>query len=307
MYNDEQKRRYIEINSAAEPWFRLTEEFEKDNGKDIYDFTTPQILDMYRLFVTTSLERLILANSVFTRYAEWALKNTLVRDGQNHFAELTPTILNTCIDKNGNDLITRDELRKLVSRLQNPLDKYVFWALFDGLKGHDFREVTNLKWDDIDKENNTARLCTGRTVHVSNELIDAASQSKDEDIYYVYSNPDADPGDTKKPIAPERKMVGDVWKVSVKKNIADSDKSRGRQCYEIVIRCARYLGRTKGYFSTKYLWDSGIMEYIYKLADEYGIKPVDVLYDHVDELHAQYGFTKQMRSNFKIKYGKYFE
>ena len=306
MYNEEQKRRYIAENPAAEKWFENTEEYEEANGRDLYDFTTPMILEMYKMFMTSSIDRLAMANSVFSRYADWALTNTLIRDGQNHFDEITVPILSNCIDRKATDLITREELAHQVSRLHNGLDKYVFWALFEGLKGNEFCEITSLRWEDIDVKNKTAKLCTGRTVKVSDEFIAAAEMSRNEDTYHAYTENYED-GAAARVVEPERPMTGDVWKIPVKKNVVNTSYSRGKQCYKIIIRCINYLGYPRGYFTAKYLWDSGVMDYIYRLAEEHGIKPLDVMYKHIDELHAQYNFIPQMRNSYKLKYIKYFE
>lgn len=302
MYNEEQKERFLKDMPVAKPWFEKSESYEEEYGRDLYDFSVPEVLEFYKMLFTPSLDRLMVVNNILEKYGSFALKNTLIADGQNHFAEITMPMLAGCIDHRGSIITTRAELKKITDQLLNPLDVYLFWALFDGLKGKDYCEVTELEWNKIDLEHKTVVLCTGRKVKLSDELIMYAKESFDTNTYRAYVE---DPDDEKNQQL--RPMIGDVWKVSTKKNTADTPERRGRQCYHIINRCLKYLGMPTGFFSGKHLWDSGVMDMAKRIAEEQNIPIKEVFYSHYDELNAQYRFTKQMRSNYLLKYKQYIE
>ena len=304
MYNAEQKERFLQEHPEAKSWFDKTESFEEDNGKDLYDFNVPEILEFYKMQFTKSLDRLIVANGLFTKYSNFALQNALVADCQNHFKEIDNRLLAKCLDQNGTNLITRDEMRIITSKLLNPLDKYIFWAMFDGLKGGEYCEITQLKLKDIDMKSKTAKLCTGRTVKLSQELINAAIESYHTNEYYSYMNEDNDRGRD----VMIRQMEGDIYKTNIRKNENDDIHILGQRCYRILVRCVKFLGIPAGYFSGKHLWDSGVMDWAENVKNREKISIKEVFYGkYLEELNQQYKFTPQMRSTYMQKYRKYFE
>lgn len=300
MYNEEQKNRFIKECPYAVKYFEKAEPYEERFGKDLYDFNTPQILEFYKMLFSTSLDVLINFNTTFERYATFALKNSLIADGQNHFAEINRNMLMHCIDKRSFELTSRTELKHITDKLLNPLEKYLFWALFEGIKGYNYCEITELKWKDIDTKNKTAILCTGRTVNLSDELIMYARESYETDIYFTYPT-------TSDKTSKKKHMIGNIWKVPDIKNVADDIDSKGTQCYRLITRCVKYLGMPVGYFSGKHLADSGLMDYIKSLAIKYGVSNWDIIYDHMHELEKQYEFTAQKRVNYVRKYKSYLE
>lgn len=302
MYNTEQKERFLQKHPEAKLWFEKTEPFEKDNGKDLYDFNVPEILEFYKMLFTASLDRLLVANGLFTKYSDFALKNTLIADGQNHFIEINTDLLAKCLDRSRAVLTTRDELRIIISKLVNPLDKYVFQAMFDGLKGDDYCEITQLKRADIDETTRTAKLCTGRVVKLSPELIEYAKESYETDVYYSYIDEDK--------IAVKntnvKKMTGDIFKSQIRKNSSDDIHIQGQHCYRIVVRCTKWLEIPARYLSGKHLWDSGVMDLAKKISECKKIPIKDCFYgENLEEIAAQYNFTVQMRSNYLKKYRDY--
>jgi len=306
MYNEEFKREFmktVENPLLYEQQFATFEPFEEMYDKDLYDFTVDQILSVYKSRGTLSFYFLYHINNRNARYATYALNRNLVKDGQNHYLEIKMPVLMSCLDKFGvhASVITREELKMYTGKLLNPLDKYLMWACYDGLDGDEHSEITRLKYEDIDEEKKIAKLISGRVVNVSDDLILAARESKDTYLYDKYLSPDAK-GSTN----PQNILVGDnIWKVSLRKNTVDSDKARGIQAYRLLNKCIQYLDLPNGYISIHNLRQSGLIDYVQKLARENNIQCRDVLYgnEHLFELVSnQYQIKPNQRSVFYRKY-----
>ena len=304
MFNEKSKLAFVQTLSNTDcqkdilMTFEKAAEFEKRYRKDLSEWNEIEVMSFYRYLNTCSIDRLMLFSSMFARYTEYIQeKQPLFRN--NVYRDISSAnMLALCIDRNGTRFVTRKELKALTDKLQNPLEKYLFWALFDGLKGKEFCEITELKWTDVNLREKTAKLCTGRTVKVSDELIMYAKESKETDIYWTYAvseNQIIDPG--------YRRMEGDIWKTPIRKNSVGTTYTKGVQAYRLLARCNNYLEIPQKYNEAKYLRDCGLLEYAIKLSLEYKIPLIDVFYEHIDELNSQYEFTKQKRSNYLAKFG----
>lgn len=129
------------------------------------------------------MESLNLLHSNLSQYANWCLTETLVPDGQNHFQELDSKALLPCVNTDllRRSIITYEELVEKVDTIRNYTDRYIFYAMFEGMGGDKFEEITKAKLSDI--ENHTIHLCTGRTISVSSKFIEAAENAASEAEY----------------------------------------------------------------------------------------------------------------------------
>ena len=193
MFNYSQKQRYIEERTEEVKLspnyignlFNTAEEFEERNGKDISNWTTPEIITWYKWLSKSSLDSLLTINSVLKAYTQWCLQNSLVSDHQNHFLEISVETLGNCVNISllGQKTISRKDLLKDLNRLVNPLDKYAILGIYEGIRGKELCELVNLKTTDI--KNNYATLCTGRKIPISTELQNIIIESANTYIYYA--------------------------------------------------------------------------------------------------------------------------
>ena len=194
MYNEERKRRYIEIREsnvtlpfrALERMFDQTEQFEEKNGKDVCEWTTTEILDYYKYLDQYSLSSLVVINSNLNLYTNWCLTETLVPDGQNHFLEIRPNMLNSCVNKEylNSLIITREDLIANIDTLPNYVDRYMLLAFYEGICGFMYKEMTNLRTGDI--VGNDANLCSGRVVQITDKLKEVIDYASKETQYQTY-------------------------------------------------------------------------------------------------------------------------
>ena len=194
MFNEDRKRRYIDLKEAnvtlpyrsLERLFTSTAVFEEKLNKDVCEWTTTEIMEYYKYLDAYSLSSLVVCNSNLSLYASWCLTEILIPDAQNHYLEIRPDMLSACINKEylTRMIITRDELVNLIDQLPNYTDRYMFLAFFEGICGPEYCEMVNATEDDID--GNMIHLCTGRSIEISDKLKDVAHFAAAEQEYQAY-------------------------------------------------------------------------------------------------------------------------
>lgn len=194
MYNESRKKQYINIRessatlpqNALERLFNSTESFEEKFKKDVCEWTTKEILDFYKYLDQYSLSSLVVINSNLSLYTTWCLTETLVPDGQNHFLEIRPDMLNSCVNKEylNSLIISREDLIANIDRLPNYVDRYMFLAFYEGICGPMYTEMTHLRIGDI--VGNDANLYNGRVVQISDKLKEIIEFAANETQYQTY-------------------------------------------------------------------------------------------------------------------------
>ena len=195
-FNEKFKLQYIKENtyknihskSNIALLFDRIAPIEESLGKDLYDFSVAEILGYYKYYNTSSLESLMVINGQYTLYTAYALKSGLVKDNQNHYAEITLEALMSCVHKGLAEakVISRADLLELLksSDVQNVSDKVVCLAIFEGIGGKNMTELTHLEPGDIDKNTRTVYLYGGRELKISEQLMDWMLESAEEYNYY---------------------------------------------------------------------------------------------------------------------------
>ena len=303
MFNEEIKERYIaeKITTVIIPEyflrhiFSLSEPFEEKLEKDVSNFTTYEILDMYKTLNFNSYFYLRNVNSQFSTYSGWCVSENLVIDCQNHFLEINKDLITKCINQaiNSYQVVSRDTVINWCDSLPNPSDSFLLLALFEGIYGKDYEEIYTGTADSIN--GNIFHTNTGRDVVMSDRLLYYANRSLDTDVYYSLT------GKLKKQVdfTPSDKIIKDY------PNIQNaSPKHQGRRIYRKTIRIFSYLGVDK-YMNTYAIINSGILYYVNKKAKELGITGREFLYsDYMEEIRNQYSI-RIVRSDFEVKYADY--
>ena len=189
MYNAEYKMKFLKESSDTEryksgvevisTYFNLSEIMENALKKDVANFTLDEIVDFYKSICTSSEEYLATVNCQLSAYCEWNRKQGLSVDNQNHFEEITRDILSQCINRSifKSQFITRGELYSIINsgRIENISDAFLMLALFEGICGSAYIEILELTPSDFN--GNIVKLCSGRTLEVSDKLVQLAMES----------------------------------------------------------------------------------------------------------------------------------
>lgn len=296
MFNHELKRRFIEIrnNEATLPkgylelQFRKVAVMEHKLQKDVSNFSFYDITEYYKTLNASSVNGLKVLNSQFSIYTDWCLKQNLVTDGQNHFLELRTEDYNNCINKAlvKLSIFSREELLDLIYELPNPKDRFLILALFEGIKGKDFSDITLLKPEDIN--GNICTLASGKQIEISDDLKDIIIATIAEDTYYSMS------GHMQKkiPLIDHGYIIKEYPNVEVN---AGTVYQSGRRLYSSLQRAFEFLGVP--HLKANDLYYSGIIHTIKTNAKVRSMKSIDYIYsEYFEEMQDKYNIGKYKKA-----------
>lgn len=197
MYNEKLKKRFINYkkemgNMSAENTFRNTfskiEPFETKLGKDIYLFSYYEITDMYKEINATNITTLYNLNNRIKNYVQFCISQMITLNHENNFAKfdkksLAKYLNHAVISKK---IFTREEVEEmcLCPQLDNMSDKFILLGMFEGIGAGILGEFPAIKISDIDFEQKTISLCTGRKLRVTDRLLKLAQEAHKEETYY---------------------------------------------------------------------------------------------------------------------------
>ena len=293
MYNEKQKTRYLDHISPAHPKkyienitsaFNKTAPFEIRLEKDLCDFSAYDIQNMYSQLSYNSKYTLATFHSYLKSYVTWCEENFIIKDGINHFMEYTISALDAYVDKQyeKRKYITREDLNKMLMALINPRDAFIFICLFEFGKSAAYKEIMELKLSDLDGENLTANLCTGRKVKISRRLYEVAVDADKEIAVYPINGTDV-----------LRKMVYKYrTDYIVKFYMSDASDNALKFIPKLIKDNVRSMGAYSG-ISSNTLVLSGQIDMIKRRSSELGITPKEYILNYLYEIEDQYGDIKK--------------
>ena len=294
MYNEERKRSFIrfkqdttELANNIITCFNDAEIFEEKYGKDLCDWTAPEIVGYLKYINTTKASTLTVLVNMLRIYTDWCLSNSLVQDHQNHYYEVTQEIIDSCIDavSLADGILTRDFLLQKLEYAYNAADKFVLLGSFEGIRTMDFSAIR------ISDIKGKSLVLKKRTIQISDELAEIAAEANTETVY----------------MSPIRRLKIDLGSSEyVLKNKADADEGK-IPTTELSIRFHRimkYLDLAS--VTMKDLRESGRIEFIMRLMRETGESLENVLHTKRDIIENQYGKIQALSSYVNI-YGPIIE
>lgn len=303
MYNENDKIRFIStVNLDQYPnhyWnamFAKSETMEEMYGKDLFNFSKIEIISMYKYFDSKSFDYLRVTNFNFIKYAQWALQEALIIDGQNHFAEITSDEINSCVNQYGvtESIITKKRLDEILHMIAPAKDRFMVIGIFEGIKGTALTEMLDSNINDIDFANKKMKLSSGRVIEVSDDLIRIAKEAAAETEYIT--------SDGKQTY----KLYGDPGSLqkSLRKNPSEANRIK------IINKNFRSLFDNLGlsrYITPNSMFTSGLIYRINKFAEENGITAEEALNNEefVAFLKNQYGYNSKIKYKFIMKYGEF--
>ncbi len=310
MYNKEIKERYIKEKTAAvtidkyylNNLFKMTSQFEEELNKDVCNFTTSEIENMYKTNDYYSYSTIIVTNTELSQYTNWCLNQGLLIDSQNHFLEFDRTRMSGLINKSVRDarIISRDTILKWCEELPNPSDSFLLLALFEGIRGKTYSELFALEGKDINVKDGTIFIA-GRNKYVgfSKKLCYLGVDSANE-IEYVGLT---DAGETKR----TTKLVNSDLVIKEFPNWSEtvSNPVRGKRISMRIMRIFDYLGVAE-WMKLQAVVDSGVIDMITRESEKRGISRIEYCENYLDEVGEQYNKV-MVKSVFLHKYGDYLE
>lgn len=305
-YNEETKERFLNfIDKSKYPprWWELlferTKVTEELKQRDLYDFSTQELMGFYKCLNIADLSSLFIYNNNVTKYENWAFQQNLIADNQVHGTEITIETLNECVSKDRlrKSIITYDQLKSI--RFLNAQDAFLIWCLFEGIKGKNYEDILNLKLKDINVQEKTVKLHSGRTIKVSEDFIYIAIAADAQDEYNELSTT----GHVKK-LQPSEKIF--------KEKVNGRGVDVPRAIYANINRTIRRMNGMNSEQRAKDLTDSGLIYYLNKRADEYNMSTIQMMYDELTnhsgkciDIIEKYNFNMRVIKKWTLLYGDF--
>lgn len=305
MFNASVKQDYIKYNpnnnqrfsKVMTNYFNRAEESEKRFKKDLSQFTSSEIMAMYKSFCTYSLSMLVVINNQFMNYTNWYMANVENKDNQNHYKEMRDDILLECIAYAAykSNILTREQLLDMIKDFANPYEQFLYLALFEGVKGDQMSDFYDLKMEDFDRKKKKLSL-PGRKIDVSAELIHYAEDSSDE--YQMY-NIDGNPVTRGQFLEEDKRVI----KCSKSVGFEAEKKDRVRIVYRMMRKTKRYDFVPKT-LSISALIESGRIDWIRNKMIEKGQDAEQIIRELKPQIDNQYGAIPSV-PKWLMKYEKY--
>ena len=298
LYNNKIKQRYIEkkesetiiSGGSLQNLFDKTMEFEEKLEKDISCFTYYEIEEMYKTWNSTSINTLQVQHSNLALYTDWCINNSLVVDFQNHFREFNMEKLMNCLNLVvvSNRVFDKEQILQWCKEVnvKNPSDAFILLALFEGIRGEEYRDIANLKFSDFNKEELTVNLPhSKKTIKISQQLYDYAKKSDEMLIYNSLLG------------SAEIPLLDDGLIIKNKHNsiMGAMAKNRNRRVEKRVRSVSEYLG-LDNLITPKALMESGVVSYINQKCNETGLTAYEYIKRNGEEIENQFDY-KIIRTN----------
>jgi len=194
MYNDEQKRKYINYRllnhykettvELIEKIFIATEKHEINNQKDISEFSLNEVITLLKNSNWKSPKTLKTNSSSLRYYYEWCLKEGLVNNTNPFSKKNINSTINSIIPKEklNNKYFNKIEYLEMLDEIADVSNKFIAHAFYSGLT---FEELTHLKIGDLDFDSNKIQLTAGREFIVDELFKCLMIETNDQEQYFA--------------------------------------------------------------------------------------------------------------------------
>ncbi|MCY8123233.1 hypothetical protein MOC47_08530 [Bacillus spizizenii] len=299
MFNSEIKEKYLDTLSEGmvmqmRPIFAKAEITETLYNKDIYDFTSMQILELIRSFDQTTIGSVRRTLALLSLYIDWAISYKLSKGLTNLARTISEEELYECLgDKKL--YITYSELEEMENQLVNYQSKAVLRLLFEGVSGLAHSELLSLTKKQVEDAMLNGNVLTlhdskhgERKLKVSSECLVIALNAAQETKYKLKNGKAK--GQTK-----EVFLVENDYVVKTKRT---SNKGDGQASKFVITNLITDISE---FFKINFLTPntivrSGHLYRAYQLYKEKGVIDNSVRYQIIDD------FNLRVKSKYRAVY-----
>lgn len=166
--------------------FNSTELEEKLFEKDVSEFTDDEAIDYLKSLNSKSRQRLKVYAWYLSRYRQWYYSKQNIDNILDPFDDRTINkIIESIIpDSVLNDqIITEDYFKECADLEPDSINKFILICFYHGIKGDEFADIINLKMEDLDEENKTVKLISGRISCVDDYFIEHMKKASNAETY----------------------------------------------------------------------------------------------------------------------------
>lgn len=167
---NEYKRSRVIIEATVRATLNRALEFEKKFQKVFYEFTTDEILEMYKSMHTISDRSLQNTNLTLKHAARWMIDNKGL-SFKSQYEDITKELIQECVDtqRKASLILTRNELQEVQGELLNWTDKAILFLLFEGVGGHMLKELMFMDWDQVSRKDLKIYFRSGKMIDITAE------------------------------------------------------------------------------------------------------------------------------------------
>ncbi|PHA03012.1 hypothetical protein COE51_01325 [Bacillus pseudomycoides] len=190
LYNETIKEEYLSTlpeNTAKIYRYAFYRSFDHEDmlKKDLYDFTTEEVIDVIKSANHSTLNSIKLTFNVFENYIDWAAKYRV--SNINPLSSVNLNELKAYLDTSKKLFLSEDELIELENQMVNAQDKICFRLIFEGALGHKNSELINLTSNCV--IGNKLKLKDDkrgeREITVSDRCLELIEAALNEEEYYT--------------------------------------------------------------------------------------------------------------------------
>lgn len=239
--------------------FRKVEPYEEKLGKDCSQFTTKEIIEMFKEFGAKSVYVLLNYNTILKAYCAW-LKHYHKHKNEIAYEEINTDMLKPLVAASANKTLSREEITEIEDQLYNWTDKAIVECLWEGLSGNSMKDLVGIELNMIDHKAKQLQLPDGRVFDLTNRLYDLLLKALDEEEYLCY-------GETLR----VKKLIGKgkMYKERDNAHAIDSDDKFFRWVYRKVQNFRKHIGIEE--MTMKNISTSGMCYYLKVGMNETGL------------------------------------
>ncbi|CAC8239390.1 hypothetical protein V8H04_11980 [Staphylococcus aureus] len=256
--------------------FRRSKQLEEQLNKDLYNFTDNEIQILLFSINTAQRNTLVTYLNQARRYCDYAIKTGKKSSNINLYNTFMYSQLDNYLAKHKLKYFSKDNFDIFLKNVANECDYALYLALFEGLNGNTYSEISNLKIQDVKKAknkpkpNNTYEIelrsinsdqsISTRTLDVSATLIKALERAYMQEDYYLKN------GESTSRTSHRVILDGDY----VFRNVATTKYDDAKVDKQYVYRKMNLLKEiTDGEISSVLtMMNSGIIYYLSEMADQ---------------------------------------
>jgi len=190
MYNEEIKREFLKEypEKTAETYsyvFARSKDTEEVIGRDLYTFSTDEIVDVLKNSNHTTINALRHTWNIIKLYLDWSARYR--GNSINQAKNIPMDELRNYLDTTKKLYLNEDEIIDIEDKAANAQDIVAVRLMFEGVGGFQMSEICNLNYSDVDWNNNILKLRDvkygEREVKVSDRCISIMKSAYGQQVY----------------------------------------------------------------------------------------------------------------------------
>lgn len=191
MYNEEQKKRYLDTLTEAskikaETAFKRVGPFEQKTEIDCACFSAQEIVACFKQMNSSSINTIRNIKSALSVYADWCKDQNLLPDGINHYREISHQNLFGFMsaEKVSKSYLSEHEVETLANSLDNAFEVVAVRMAYEGFLYANYEAAYMVSSSDIEGK----VLAVGSRSQIASEALrDAIVEAEAADVYIMHT------------------------------------------------------------------------------------------------------------------------